>query len=201
MRSSRPRSAPGSAVAVAGPRGAARRQGGRLRGGGGRGHGVARAARRRDGAAVLQRHRIGTVVRPSRSTAIRMIVTLRDGDRAAELRLGIVLALVVLTRLEAALAVVPGSAGRLRGRPTLRETEGRGAGLLGPSAVALVATSPPTSPCSDGHTRVGSGEVPGRSVHQLGAARAVLPGRSDRQTANLARSPLARSVRHGVRSR
>jgi hypothetical protein len=73
-------------------------------------------------------------------TAIRMIVTLRDGDRAAEIRLGIVLALVVLTRLDAALTVVPLAAlVALRGRPPLRETARRGARLLAPSAGALVA--------------------------------------------------------------
>jgi hypothetical protein len=71
--------------------------------------------------------------------ALRMIVELDDADDPrAELRLGVVLALVCLTRLDAALTVGPlALLAALRTRPALAVVARRLVRLVGPSAAAL----------------------------------------------------------------
>lgn len=72
--------------------------------------------------------------------AVRLIVQIDDDDRPAhaELRVGLVLALVCLTRLDAALTAVPLAAvAALRGRATLGLVARRGVRLVGPLAVAI----------------------------------------------------------------
>ena len=72
--------------------------------------------------------------------AIRLIVTLPDDDPRAEWRLGVVLMLVVLTRLDAALTVGPMVAlVALRDRPGLPIVVRRSIRLVVPTAVALAA--------------------------------------------------------------
>ena len=71
--------------------------------------------------------------------AIRRLVELPQEDaRRAELHLGVVLALVCLTRLDAALTVGPlALVAALRGRPALPSLVRRSVRLLGPTAVSL----------------------------------------------------------------